>query len=43
VTWTATWTGSGGAGGTVNPPLQETANFPVRIGEGQALVTGGGG
>ena len=42
VTWTATWTGSGGAGGTVNPPLQETSTFPVRIGEGQALVTGGG-
>jgi hypothetical protein len=42
VTWTATWTGSGGAGGTVNPPLQETTSFGVRIGEGQALVTGGG-
>jgi hypothetical protein len=42
VTWTATWTGSGGAGGVVNPPLQETTNFPVRIAEGQALVTGGG-
>ena len=42
VTWTATWTGSGGAGGAVNPPLQETTGFGVRIGEGQALVTGGG-
>jgi hypothetical protein len=26
----------------VNPPLQETTGFGVRIGEGQALVTGGG-
>jgi len=42
VTWTATWTGSGGAGGAVNPPLQETTTFPVRVAEGQALVSGGG-
>jgi hypothetical protein len=42
VTWTATWTGSGGAGGAVNPPLTETTTFPVRVAEGQALVTGGG-
>jgi hypothetical protein len=42
VTWTATWTGSGGAGGAVNPPLHETTGFPVRVAEGQALVTGGG-
>jgi len=42
VTWTATWTGSGGAGGVVNPPLQETTSFRVRVAEGQALVTGGG-
>jgi hypothetical protein len=42
VTWTATWTGSDGSGGAVNPPLQETTTFPVRVAEGQALVSGGG-
>jgi hypothetical protein len=41
VTWTATWTGSDGSGGAVNPPLTETTTFPVRVAEGQALVTGG--
>jgi hypothetical protein len=42
VTWTATWTGSGGAGGAVNPPLQQTTTFPLRVAEGQALVSGAG-
>lgn len=42
VTWTATWVGSGGAGGTVNPPLTKTTTFVVRVAEGQALVSGNG-
>jgi hypothetical protein len=42
VTWTASWVGSGGTGGAINPPLQETTTFGVRVAEGQALVTGSG-
>lgn len=42
VTWTASWVGSGGAGGAINPPLQETTTFGIRVAEGQALVTGAG-
>ena len=42
VTWTASWTGSGGAGGAINPPLTQTTTFGIRVAEGQALVTGGG-
>jgi hypothetical protein len=42
VTWTASWVGSGGTGGAINPPLQETTTFGIRVAEGQALVTGSG-
>jgi hypothetical protein len=42
VTWAASWTGSGGAGGPINPPLTQTTTFGIRVAEGQALVTGGG-
>ena len=42
VTWTASWTGSGGAGGAINPPLTQTTTFGIRVAEGQALVTGDG-
>ncbi len=38
VTWTATWTDSGGAGGTVNPPLVMHTSFALPVAEGQALV-----
>jgi hypothetical protein len=39
VTWTASWTGSGGAGGALNPPLVMQSPVPFRVAEGQALVT----
>jgi hypothetical protein len=42
VTWTAAWTGSGGTGGAITPPLRETTTFGVRVAEGQAVVTGSG-
>jgi hypothetical protein len=38
VTWTATWTGSGGAGGPVNPPLVMHTDIELPVAEGQALV-----
>jgi hypothetical protein len=38
VTWTATWVGSGGAGGAVNPPLVMHTDFALPVAEGQALV-----
>lgn len=38
VTWSASWVGSGGAGGPVNPPLVEHAAVRVPVAEGQALV-----
>lgn len=37
VVWTATWVGSGGAGGML-PSLTRSSSFPVRIAEGQALT-----
>ncbi|MFC0860950.1 hypothetical protein ACFHYQ_01440 [Sphaerimonospora cavernae] len=37
VVWTATWTGSGGAGGTLTPRTT-SMTFPLRIAEGQALI-----
>ncbi|MEV7006639.1 hypothetical protein [Streptosporangium sp. NPDC051022] len=37
VVWTATWSGSGGAGGTLAPITTSTA-FPLRVAEGQALI-----
>jgi hypothetical protein len=40
VTWQVTWTGSGGVGGTINAGLQMPFPFPLRVAEGQALVTG---
>lgn len=39
VTWTATWTGSGAAGGPVNPPLVLRTSFALPVAEGQALVS----
>ncbi|MEP7024506.1 MAG: hypothetical protein ABJB47_12050 [Actinomycetota bacterium] len=42
VTWTASWTGSGGTGGPITPALHETTRFGIRVAEGQALVTGTG-
>ncbi|WP_147267791.1 hypothetical protein [Spongiactinospora rosea] len=39
VVWTASWTGSGGAGGAL-PPITRTTTFPLRVAEGQALVRG---
>jgi hypothetical protein len=38
VTWTASWVGSGGTGGPVNPPLVEHAAVRVPVAEGQGLV-----
>ncbi|GAA3624330.1 hypothetical protein GCM10022419_132430 [Nonomuraea rosea] len=35
--WSASWTGSGGAGGAL-APITTTATFPLRIGEAPALV-----
>ncbi|HBW20234.1 MAG TPA: hypothetical protein DEH11_15100, partial [Actinobacteria bacterium] len=40
VTWRVTWTGSGGVGGTLNAGLQVPFPLPLRVAEGQALVTG---
>lgn len=40
VTWQVSWTGSGGAGGTINAGLQMPYPFALRVAEGQALVTG---
>lgn len=37
--WTATWTGSGGAGGAL-PSQTRSSSFPVRVAEGQALTQG---
>jgi hypothetical protein len=36
VTWTATWQGSGGAGGAL-PPLGRTTAFPLPVAEAQAI------
>lgn len=37
VVWTATWVGSGGAGGVL-PSLTRSSSFPVRVAEAQALI-----
>ncbi|GAA3120079.1 hypothetical protein GCM10010466_08630 [Planomonospora alba] len=37
IVWAATWTGSGGAGGTL-APITTSTTFPLRIAEGQALI-----
>ncbi|MEQ4720955.1 hypothetical protein [Nonomuraea sp. B19D2] len=39
--WSASWTGSGGAGGPV-APITTSTTFPLRIGEAPALVGRGG-
>jgi hypothetical protein len=39
VGWRVSWTGSGGAGGILNPDLQVADPVAVRVAEGQALVT----
>jgi hypothetical protein len=39
VTWRVSWTGSGGTGGVLDPALQVPAMFPVRVAQGEALVT----
>lgn len=41
VTWVITWTGSGGVGGTVDSGLDVPTPLPLRVAEGQALVTSG--
>jgi len=38
ITWTATWTGSGGAGGTL-PDITRTAAFSLPVKQAEALVT----
>ncbi|WP_328708877.1 hypothetical protein [Microbispora hainanensis] len=38
VTWSGTWTGSGGTGGTL-PPITRSTSFPLRVAEAQALIT----
>lgn len=43
VTWTASWTGSGGAGGQLNPPLVLHTPIALPVAEGQALVGSGQG
>ncbi|WP_328855405.1 hypothetical protein OHB01_12745 [Microbispora hainanensis] len=40
VTWSGTWRGSGGTGGTL-PPITKSVTFPIRVIEAQALVTKG--
>ena len=42
ITWTASWRGSGGAGGTF-PPLTRTISFALPVANSNALVTGGSG
>jgi hypothetical protein len=37
VTWTASWQGSGGAGGAL-PALARTTTFGLPVGEAQALI-----
>ncbi len=39
VTWRITWTGSGGAGGVLDPALAVPVGFPIRVAQGEALVT----
>ncbi|MBN6050732.1 hypothetical protein JYK22_02205, partial [Nonomuraea sp. RK-328] len=37
IVWSASWTGSGGAGGSL-PSITTSTTFPLRIAEGQALI-----
>jgi hypothetical protein len=39
VTWRITWIGSGGAGGLLDPALAVPVGFPIRVAQGEALVT----
>jgi hypothetical protein len=39
VTWRITWTGSGGAGGVLDPALAVPVALPIRVAQGEALVT----
>jgi hypothetical protein len=39
VTWRISWTGSGGQGGMLAPALPVTVSFPVRVAQGEALVS----
>ncbi len=39
VTWTISWTGSGGAGGTITTGYTTGTAFPIRIGQAEAVVT----
>ena len=40
VTWRITWTGSGGAGGVLDPGLAVPVGFSIRVAQAEALVTG---
>lgn len=40
ITWTATWAGSGGAGGTL-PDITRSVTFALPVAQGEALYTGG--
>jgi hypothetical protein len=39
VTWRVSWTGSGGAGGVLDPALAVPYRFAVRVAQGEALVS----
>jgi hypothetical protein len=39
VTWRISWTGSGGAGGVLDPALTTPADFALQVAQGEALVT----
>ena len=39
VTWRISWTGSGGAGGVLDPALTTPAGFTLPVAQGEALVT----
>jgi hypothetical protein len=41
-TWSVTWTGAGGSGGTL-PPLTRSRSFRLAVAERDAVVTGGSG
>ena len=40
VVWQVAWTGSGGAGGVLAPALSVPVDVPIRVAQGEALVTG---
>ena len=39
VTWRISWTGSGGQGGVLTAELPLPVSFPLRVAQGEALVT----